>query len=238
MADPFDGDQTVFDGGAPDTDFTSTTLSYQPSTRTVGNVLNHVRRQFGDEAGVQIVDSDVIGWINDAQDTIVNRNRPLKATARGLDSIKGVASYKFPNNDIIQIESVLYDGQPIENVPYAEAEQSYVGGDATGTPRVWWEWSGSFTFYPTPDSSAPIVLKYTTLATKVSSTDDTLGVPDKYYQTVLNYVMQQAYELDENFNASQLKETQFNRQIDQFGEEERTAQNMLYETLTVLESDW
>lgn len=236
MVDPVLGDGgSIFDGGGPLSDFTSTAVGYQPSTRTGQDIAAQVRRQFGDEAGVQLLDVDIVGWINDAQEAISNVNRVIKARAR-LDSIKGVSTYQFPNRDIQQIESLHYNSTLLENVTYAEAEQSGKIGDTItqGQPRCWWEWGGSFTFWPTPPDSQRIDLRYSMRPTRLSSLSDTLGVPDKYYATVRLYVMQQAYELDENFNASQLKSNQFEANLSIFGEEERTAQNMTYETITIV----
>lgn len=227
---------TIIDGGGPFADYTSDSIGYQPSTRTAQQVITHVQRTFGDESGVQLVSTDIIRWINDAQDTIVNRARPLKARAF-TNSIAGIADYKLPGDNIIQVESLHYDGQLLENTPFAQAERGYVGSTKTGAPETWWEWSGTFTLYPAPTEPKQITLYYTMTATRVVNPADVLGVPDKYYQTLLSYVMQQAYELDENFAASEAKRNAFSQDLDGFDEEERIAQHMVYESITRVETD-
>jgi len=54
-------------------------MSYGAKTRLVSEVITAVQRQFGDESGVQLENTDIIRWINDAQDVIVAKNKVLKA---------------------------------------------------------------------------------------------------------------------------------------------------------------
>jgi hypothetical protein len=226
---------SIFDGGNPLSDFSSTTVGYQPSTRTAQQVITHVQRTFGDADGVQVTGTDIIRWINDAQDTIVNRTRPLKARAF-TDSIKGVSSYKFPNENIIQIDSLHYNDSLLENTPFAQAERlSLLHDETIREPETWWEWSGSITLYPTPPVSRRMVIYYSMTATPVVNPGDIIGVPDKYYQTLLSYVMGQAYELDERLDISQQKSNEFSSSLDVFDEEERVAQHMTYEKLTYID---
>ena len=39
-------------------------MSYLTSTYTGTDVSSYVKRQFGDESGVQITDEDIVHWIN------------------------------------------------------------------------------------------------------------------------------------------------------------------------------
>ena len=76
-------------------------------------------------------------------------------------------------------------------------------------------------------------LYYTQRPAPVTSTSDTLSLPDKYYQDVVRYCLQQAYEMDEDMANSQAKAQQFDASLNEKSEEERTAQNMTYEKITV-----
>lgn len=214
-------------------------MSYTAPTRTVGEIFQAVKRQFGDESGVQLADSDIIGWINDAQTVIVTKNKILKAKSTA-PSIVGQKTYSFPALPIYQIESLHYKGHRVINVPFAEAENRIFGRDPdnvqTGVPEIWYEWAGEFTFWPTPDTVESIDIYYTAKPTPVANSDDFMSVPDKYYQDIVRYVLQQAYEMDEDWQASQTKSDQFTASINEMGEEERTAQNMTYDTITVYDS--
>lgn len=202
--------------------------------------MTSVKRQFGDEAGVQLEDDDIIRWINDAQNTIDNRNRVLKATSTAA-SIPGQQDYTFPDADILQIESITYNNVLIPDVPFAVAQERMSRLDPqltqTGTPQFWYMWAGHFTFWPIPDAAMNITLYYTRKPDVVTQATDLLSVPDKYFEVVVAYVMQQAYELDEDWQAVAAKQQQVENQINLFGEEERTAQNMTYETINLIDGE-
>lgn len=213
-------------------------MSYAPPTRTAGQVMNQVKRQFGDESGVQITDDDLLGWINDAQTVIVTKNKILKAKSTA-PSIAGQASYTFPSLPIHQIESIHYAGVRIANLPFPTAEEKIFNTDpdrvSSGPPQFWYEWAGTFTFWPTPDAVENIDIYYTAKPAPVASNANLLSVSDKYFQTVVQYVLMQAYELDEDWKASQTKGEQVRAGLAEMGEEERSAQNMTYDVINVLE---
>jgi hypothetical protein len=211
-------------------------MSYGAKTRLVSEVITAVQRQFGDESGVQLENADVIRWINDAQDVIVAKNKVLKAKS-STPSVAEQGSYTFPSDNIHQVESIHYDGVRIPNMSFPEAEEHIFQADplavATGIPVLWYEWAGTFTFWPAPNDVKTIDLYYTQRPAPVDATSDVLSVPDKYYQDVVRYCLQQAYEMDEDMANSQAKAQQFDASLNEKSEEERTAQNMTYEKITV-----
>lgn len=225
--------EDIVSGGGPFSTYADSQLGYQPSTKVVSDVIAAVRRQFGDEAGVQILDSDIITWINDGQDTIVNRNRILKTRAFST-TIAGIAQYRFPDDAVEQIESLHCNGLPLKAITLAQAENEVRLWDSNPPidPMCWWEWAGSFTIWPSPQKAYDLVIYYTTRPTPVTQATDVLAIPDKYYQTLVQYCLQQAYELDDDWQAAQQKQSQFEANINSFSEEERTGENMTYEKIT------
>lgn len=214
-------------------------MGYGPPTRSIGDVFRAVKRQFGDESGVQIEDDDLVTWINDAQTAINNRNRVLK-TSTTTAGIIGQAEYSFPAVDIYVLESVHFNGVRIPNTSWAQAEESVIGIDpnplTTGVPQLWYEWGGAIKFYPAPNTTDQIKLYYTRKPVEITSpTPDTqlLDLPDKYFPDIVRYCLQQAYEMDEDWTASQAKKDQFDQSVGDLGEQERVGQFMTYETITV-----
>ena len=217
-------------------------MSYGAKTRLVSEVITAVQRQFGDESGVQLENSDIIRWINDAQDIIVAKNKVLKAKST-TTAVAGQAAYTFPSDNIHQIESIHYNGYRVPNMSFPEAEEQIFRSDpaalSVGEPILWYEWAGTFTFWPAPNDTKNIDLYYTQRPAHVSLISDVLSVPDKYYQDVVRYCMQQAYEMDEDMANSQAKGQQFDASLNEKSEEERTAQNMTYDVITVIDNyDW
>lgn len=217
-------------------------MSYGAKTRLVSEVITAVQRQFGDESGVQLENADIIRWINDAQDVIVAKNKVLKAKS-STPAVIGQGSYTFPSDNIHQIESIHYNGYRVPNMTFAEAEEHLFNNDpqaiTVGDPVLWYEWAGTFTFWPAPSAANNIDLYYTQRPAPVTSSASVLSVPDKYYQDVVSYCMKQAYEMDEDMQNSQAKGQQFAESLNEKSEEEHTAQNMTYSTITVYDDyEW
>lgn len=208
-------------------------------TRLVSEVMTAVKRQFGDESGVQLENTDILRWINDAQDVIVAKTKVLKAKS-SITATPGQAAYTFPSDNIHQVESLHYNGYRIPNMAFPEAEEYIFAADpdqiALGNPALWYEWAGTFTFWPAPGEDKIIDLYYTQRPTPVTQTSDVLSVPDKYYQDVVRYVLQQAYEMDEDLGNAQAKGQQFEQSMGEFSEEDRSSQNMTYSTIIVYDN--
>jgi hypothetical protein len=211
---------------------------YGPPTRKVMEVMTAVKRQFGDESGVQLEDADLIRWINDAQDVINYRNKVLKATAT-VATVVDQATYTFPASQVLQIESLHYNGVRIPNIPFSQAEESIIGSepDVSGEPQYWYEWGGTFTLWPAPNDAVTITIYYTKLPTKIVAydTDTLLELPDKYFSDIVAYVLQQAYEMDEDWAASGAKAQQFAQNVEIKADDERRAQDMTFSTVTVID---
>lgn len=207
-------------------------MSLRPSTKKFSDVTQYVKRQFGDEAGVQIEDADIARWVNQAQQEIVNVNKAIKAKA-SMPSVVGQASYTFPDIKIQQIESLHYDNARLENMPFAEAERWILSQDPSqteqGTPLFWYEWAGDLSLWPKPDSERQITLYFTAYPVDMTGAlDQAISVPDKFFNAVLDYAMMKAYELDEDMQASQMAEQRFRAAIESQVEDERQSQNMTY----------
>lgn len=214
--------------------------SYISKTKLVSDILAYVKRQFGDESGVQISNDDIIRWVNAGQDEIFRRQEPIKTTANA-NLVAGQDTYTFPA-DILRIQAIYVDGVPVPMKSTQEAEDYILDVDPkktnTGQPILWYSWGNQFTFYPKPegDITNGIELRYIQTPTPVSAPTDTLSIPDAYYNRLIEYVLQQAYELDENFAAADTKAQQFTQNLDTYSDRSIEGQNV-YPSITVLEED-
>ena len=206
-------------------------------TRTVQEIVDHVKRQFGDEASVQITDADIIRWINAGQIEILNKNPVLKTQAV-TDVVADQVIYTLP--DILFIQTVMYNNRPIEQKSFQEA-QEYILKDALpqGPPTLWWEYGGNINLYPTPTEALVngLTIYYVKLPAVVTAGADAIELPDRYYNTLVNYVMAQAYEQDDDWTASGNKVSQFEAGMNVLAEEQSPNNRNTYPTITVLPED-
>lgn len=212
--------------------------TFGPPTKTVQDVFAQVKRKFGDESGVQLDNADLIMWINDASQVIVTENKILKVRAT-TPLVVGQADYTFTAlaQPIHAIDSLLVNGVRVGYMSVAQAEETISLSDPLGQeegfPQVWFEYAGVVTFWPRPNVEGTITLRYTARPLPVALPADLLVTPDSYFPDVVNYVLKQAYEMDENEAMMQRKGSEFEQSLLKRGEDERAGQQMTYETITV-----
>lgn len=217
-------------------------MSWLPPTKTVTDVANYVKRQFGDESGVQIVDTDILRWVNAAQAEISNTNEILKASAV-LPLV--VDDYTYPlgaSMSIESIKSIHVAGVKMDYLNFNDFERFITDEDpnrtSRGKPCYWTEWAGSIILYPMPDSTYSMEVFYNAAPATLASVNDTLVLPDKYFQRIVDYVMSQAYELDENFTAASAKLDYLDSKLVSMANDETKGSVATYPRITILPEDY
>lgn len=215
-------------------------MSLNPITYTASDVASYVKRQFGDESGTQITDSDIYRWIDSAQLEIIAQIQPIKAEST-TDVIAGQSEYNLAGLDIHQIESIWCNGQKLPDKNFSEAETVIVTSpDAyanQGTPGFWYMYANIVRLWPVPDTSYPGGLKvfYTKMPTRIVDGTSTLSLPDKHFESICLWVMHKAYELDEEFGQSQETLNRFTSRILDQNNEEYVNRHLTYPVITYVE---
>lgn len=214
----------------------------------VSDILTRVKRQFGDESGVQVTDADVIRWINDGQRQIVMSNEGLLETTTTSNSVADQQSYTLPSNLLI-FKSASFKGTgqvsyvQLRGMSFNEFQKHIDSwdGDTTqvGTPVVYTIYAGNLILYPIPETSITSAIKiyYTRKPTDVDTSDDTPDLPTLYHETLVKYCLQQAYEMDEDWEASTSKSTELAADLSLLRGREDWKQQDTYPTITVLTED-
>lgn len=203
-------------------------------TFTGNDLATRVRAQFGDTSGAQLGDAALLHWLNDGQREIVNSNPILRAT-KLTDIVAGQADYTFPTDKVLVVEAVYVSGYPITNLTAQEArayiqKQDPEASAKADRPSVWYERAGIITFYPVPQKTITNGLKLEYIKNPVSLTSlaGTIGVPDRYFNELVNYVIAQALEMDENYDAANYKIRQFRDGLDRQNLKDTISQDSLY----------
>lgn len=214
----------------------------EQTTLKVSDVSFQVKRQFGDEDAIQIGDADIISWINSAQRKIVATNPILQKTAYH-DVTAGTQAYSFSSDHVQYIQSISYLGVPMEGYSYQEAQEYILkfnnASSVSTTPYIWWQWAQTIMLWPIPTATVvgALQLDYVAIPTDVVLTTDTLGVPDRYFDSIVEYVMMRAHLLDETFDGAQLQKSMFSESIGQLSEQENRMRLSSYPVITVREQD-
>lgn len=205
----------------------------------VGEIALRVKRTFGDEAGAQITDADIMRWVNDAQREIAFNNDLLQTTATTA-TVVGKDQYTLPP-DVLTMRSVRYGGRTLSYLSPEEAAK-LIGTDstATGTPTHYSVWARNIDLYPAPDAADPddLQLYYTRQPAVVTTTSQEPELPLKYHNRIVEYCIAQAYELDDNMDSYRQKMQQFQDGVEKIkGSEEWQAQDV-YPSISVSVHDY
>lgn len=206
----------------------------------VTDVVTRVLRQFGDEASVQIEEADIIRYINDGIREIVTQN-DIGQTTGTLNSVIGSSSYNAPL-DLMAMRTLYYDNLRLELFNKNEFDEYINANDPNqqgrGTPTYWTKWAGQFILYPTPDSVKVIKLEYLRKPTDVTTGTDVLPISTEYFNTLVNYCLQQAYQTDEDWEAAGQMSGQFSDGLTRLKQQETFADSVAtYPVVTVLPED-
>lgn len=208
-------------------------------TRTGSEVAERVKRQFGDPDGRQITDYDILLWINTSQQDIISQNPILKDTAT-TNVVSGQDLYTYPDDRVQYIEALHYDGTPLQYYSFQEAQTYILSTIPEGEqiesvkPQIWYERAGNIYLYPKPKENIADGLRlfFVKQPADLESLAETLSVPDRYFQRVIDLVLARAYQLDENWEAAQYKQQEYVNAMGLLANQENVVQANTYPTIT------
>lgn len=201
---------------------TELSVENNPSTKTLNDVFEYVKRQFGDESGVQLVEDDVIRWTNLAQLEIVSKTTMLQATAYA--NLAASTSPIQAPKDTIQIEMVTWSGRTLKAIDMTGAINHMGVDGAFGDPIYWTFWANSIYIVPVPTVAGDLWIYYIAQPANVLTKTDLLSIPDRYFDKVLMFVMSKAYEMDQDWPGHTAQRQQFETEIASMQLAERNAQ--------------
>jgi len=174
------------------------------TTTTVREAIDEVKAQFGEEGDVQITDAHVIRWINRGARDIAIRTKFLQKVVL-KDLVADVPAYDLGNDvdRLLNIDSVRVSGSPIRLITDIEADESvaYLDPESTTSaeiPSVAWIDNGVLNFHPKPsrDVTNGVRVKIIAYPAKATGPTDLIPVPDRLYNTLISFCIQQAQQLD------------------------------------------
>lgn len=214
----------------------------------LSDVKIRVKRQFGDESAVQVTDADITRWTNDAQREITLNNEGLLEATSAIDLIAGQQQYNLPVNCFIlkSITCQTADAPAYIHMQGMSIQQfdSFMDGwDGTlygpGTPTVYTVFADIVRVFPIPAVTSLSGLKfyYTKSPGDVANDNDTINLPVLYHNAVVNYCLQKAYELDEDWNGSNAKGQELAKELHIMRNRDGWRNQETYQTITVLPDD-
>lgn len=214
----------------------------------VGEIKTRVRRTFGDESSVQVLDSDILTWINDGQREIVMHNNELLEKISTANIISGQQDYSFPS-DLLQLRSLKFrqdstvsygklDGRSMQE--FDEIIDGWEGPSyGQANPRFYCTFNNVIKLFPIPVNSVTDGLKlyYYRIPTDRVNDIDIIDLPINYHGAIVEYCLKQAYELDEDWTSVGNKANEFNSSVEGQKSREKAHNTETYTRITVLADD-
>lgn len=178
-------------------------------TKTGQMVANDVQEKFGDTGQVQITDAMILRWVNAGMREIATNDIPLNGTSV-TNLLAGVSTYDLTSiNALVRnIVQVQVNGQFIELLSFPEFSQFVRDNtDQSSTSSIGALWNNALRIWPVPSASivGGLVIDYTAYPNEITALSQPLTIPDRFFQALSDWVLSQALELDENYDAAQVK---------------------------------
>lgn len=215
----------------------------------VSDIKTRVKRLFGDEAGVQLTDADIVRAINDSQIEIVKRNESLLEKTSVANSSSGIQEYSLPT-DMLIFKFLMWKGvgdtsyRKLKGLSTAEFNEYIDGWDGdTSTqsvPSTYTLHANKFLVWPIPQDTITNAFKiyYNRVPTDVVNDSDPPDLPITYHTTLVNMILQYAYEMDEDWEAAQSKSAQNNKDMDYLRGREDWKQEEVYPFILIRQEDY
>lgn len=215
----------------------------------INDILDRVKRQFGDESGVQVQNADIIRWINDAQNEAVTQHPGLFLASSTVDIEIGEFTIALPTN-LLDLQTVEYRESGVD--PYIsltykttqEMDEYYPGWlDELylGSPEIFTRGTkGKMRLYPVPDKtlSAGLRLNYSRYAIPVDDVGDAIDLPEYYHTYVLEFCLMKAYEMDEEWEVADRKAAYVQSTLDFNSARESWFGKEVYPSVTPVAEDY
>lgn len=167
----------------------------------VATVLRRVKRQFGDEYDVIVLDDDIYGWIYEAEMDII---RNVGANEQVMEQGSTVFPLSIPDN--VNITRISIDGQVLRYMSVQEMANQNMNIDAMGARSTWYKKGNVVYLYPTDSLVQNITIEYTKIPTIMQGPAETnlFTVPEKYRTDVIQYCLAKAHNKNRNFQAERV----------------------------------
>jgi hypothetical protein len=190
----------------------------------VADALRKIKRQFGDEYNVVIIDQDIFDWIHDAELDII------RSTADN-DLTISVPSTAFPATipDKVNIKRLAIGNTALVSISLPQLDMMRLNTAVKGGTQYWFYEGNKAHLWPMPETTTNINITYV----KTPDTMDAVGpnaftVPEVYHEDVVKYCLARAHNKNQNFRAAESEMEQYDRRVSTRRNEAQAPEAALY----------
>jgi len=205
----------------------------------LGEIKTAVKRQFGDESGAQITESDITRWANDAIRDIV-RKVEITNQHRETSVISGDGGYELPDN-FMYIARVTYNNRLIRERKMRDLDLDSPNIDdvGNGEPGHYYIWSNTLYLHPAPavGGSGNLDIWYVSQPAALVDDAQVPEIPTYMHEDIVRYCLARAKELDEDYQGSAIFDADYEARIMQARYEQSAQPTDSYPSVRTLPGD-
>jgi len=200
----------------------------------VATVIRRIKRQFGDEYDVVVLDDDVYGWIYEAEMDIIRNTGTNEQTMTQSSTLFPLA---VPTN--VNIIRVSIDGTALTYLPPNVIQDQGFNEDAQGAYSSWYKVNTTLYLYPTDTLVVNVNIDYTKIPTIMQGPAETnvFTVPEKYRTDVIQFCLARAHNKNRNFQAERVHMENYDRSLGLRREEAYAIDGAVYKGVDPMDFD-
>ena len=192
----------------------------------VPTAMMRVKRQFGDEYGVIILDDDLYGWIHDCELDIIR-------SSGSNDSTITVAATSFPSSvpDSVNIRRLSIAGVAVNPTSKEEIDLIALSDEAKGGANYWYKYNKQIYLWPTDSSDArqvKITYSKTPALMAGAPASNSFTVPEVYHEDIIKYCIGKAHNKNNNSAAEKVQMDIYDRNVGMRRDESQSTDTPLY----------
>lgn len=177
-------------------------------------VIRRVQNLFGDANEIVITKTMIVDWINEGQIEIARETAYRTATA--TDDASNFRTGKALS-DLILMKGISYDGTPLVVTDLETIQRMHDPSNFEGVPEFYYTDGEGVYLFPNPTStdSTTCTIRYVDAPTDLTDENDSLDIPAKYHNDLVDYCISKAHERNENWRAAEYYLAKFMKGISQ-----------------------
>jgi hypothetical protein len=199
----------------------------------VADALRKIKRQFGDEYNVVIIDQDIFDWIHEAELDIIR-------SVSDNDLSLSVASSTFPLTipAKVTIKRVTIKNMPLTYISLPQLDMMRLNTTTTGDAQYWYFQGNKLYLYPLPvDGTTSVSVTYVKAPDDIIAADGVFTVPEVYHEDVVRFCLARAHNKNQNFRASEAEMEQYDRRVSTRRNEAQAPDVVLYKIADAFDYD-
>ena len=201
----------------------------------VADALRKIKRQFGDEYNVVIIDQDIYDWIHDAELDIIR-----STATNDLTISVSSAAFPAPIPDKVNLKRLAVNNRTLVNISLPQLDMMKLSTVSVGQPEYWYYEGMKAYLWPVPDPSAPVNVSITYVKTPDVMTDigpNAFTVPEVFHEDVVKYCLARAHNKNMNWKAAESEMEQYDRRVSTRRNEAQAPETALYKVPDAFDYD-